>query len=605
MKKILFISVVLSVVSCKPLPPFHQDRTANTKAQFKAVKQLQNTGDARVMNSSGKAMIVIQSTMPKSAVAVNVETGAVLWSVPTPDANSRYVIAGPIVAYNDAKKGVVALDINSGKVKWTRKLTAKRVFLGMSGDRSGKLAVISVYKQRGSSLNQISELLVLNSSGKEVYKVETQGRMGWPLVSSRFIAVPYRSQYLVVMDKSKPVEIARIHVKNGEIRFVEETRNGVFFGDKSGIYSLKSILANGPQTPRFRIKSEIRHLEFNFARDHYSSIMKDYSAYDMRLLHGDMVSGLKTAEFSKDTIVFNMFRYLFGFDVKDGNASVKWAVSIDGDNLAGLQSYGEILFYITKAGVLGAVNMVNGEKLWSRKLEVENIRGASFDMSGFIVPAGSPVSPAPLLDSLTEIANDPDTRFPLAKRFAIDALAVVGGAGVSRLLSMITNPKSSKMLRDKAEHDLIARPDKKGIPLYINLISTPFDFIKGTRPLAIGVMADVLGKLKSVKAVDPLLRLMVSPHITTAELLKVTEALLAIGDKRIVRPFREFLLAYRADPSFAQDIHPLQKMAEGLFKMGGSAERQVLLFLSEDQRTLPRLKVYIERMLNKTRTEKK
>jgi len=230
------------------------------------------------------------------------------------------------------------------------------------------------------------------------------------------------------------------------------------------------------------------------------------------------------------------------------------------------------------------------------------MRGVTLDLGSMKPEAGAEVeSPMPLLDALTAIANDPDSRFPLAKRLAIDALAVVGGAGVGRLIKMLTDPESSPELREKAAKDLVARPDPKGVPLYLSLLQQPYDYIKGTRPQAVEVMAEVLGLLKSAEAVPILLQLMVHPQTSIKELVAITDALLAIGDKSIIRPFREFLLAYRADPAFAQDIHALQKMAKALFQLGGPAERQVLTFLAEDSRTLPRLQEYILRLFDENR----
>jgi HEAT repeat protein len=166
---------------------------------------------------------------------------------------------------------------------------------------------------------------------------------------------------------------------------------------------------------------------------------------------------------------------------------------------------------------------------------------------------------------------------------------------------MLTNPESSAELREKAARDLIARPDPNGVPLYLSLLQQPFDYIKNTRPMAVEVMATVLGSLKTKEAVPTMLQLLAHPATSQKELVALTEALLAIGDKGIIRPFREFLLAYRADPAFAQDIHALQKMAEALFRLGGPAERQVLVFLTEDERTLPRLREYILRMFTESR----
>ncbi|MBU1218816.1 PQQ-binding-like beta-propeller repeat protein [Myxococcota bacterium] len=602
-KYLLYVITIISLVSaaCKPLPPFHQDREANKSEQFSAIKNRLPDSVKTPLNSTGKPIIIMQTKMPRAAVCVSPETGKVLWKTATPSAVSRYTISGTIVAYYDSKKGITALDIQTGNELWTSKLKPGREFLGMSGDQSGKLAVVSYSKQGGSALNQISELTLLSSGGKVIYSVDTQGRMGWPLLSSRFIAVPYRSQYLVFMDLSKPIEIGRIHVKKGEVRFVKQTENGIFFGDKSGTYSLAEVLKKGSDIKTLTVSSEIKNLEYKFAADHYSSIMKDYSAYDLRMMHGNFISTEKGTDFSGNSIVFNLFRYFFGFSVNNGKGVLKWAVRVEAENLAAVESFGDRLFYITASGAIGALNISSGEIIWKTEDIVENIRGATLDLNGFTPPASSTTAPMSLLDSLTAVANDVDTRFPLAKRFAIDALAVVGGAGVARLLSMITDPRSSSELKEKAEKDLIERPDPKGLPLYLNLISTSFDFINKTRPKAIIVMSKVLAKLKSPEAVPLLLKLLVSPDINIKELNAVVEALIEIGDQRAVRPFREFLLAYRADPEFARDIHPLQKMAEGLFKMGKSAERQVLTFLSEDPRTLPRLQEYILRMLKKTR----
>ena len=320
--------------------------------------------------------------------------------------------------------------------------------------------------------------------------------------------------------------------------------------------------------------------------------MTEYSAYDVRQILARFVTKGNQAAFDKDEFTFNMFKYFFGFQVNQGKAILKWATPSSHRKVVGSTRTGEVIWYVTADGGFYGLNASTGDRVHSTSPVGEAILGATFDVTS-LAPNQQ--------DALTTIANDPDTRFPLAKRFSIDALAVVGGAGVGRLLRMITSKESSKELRTKAANDLIAHPDEKGLPLYLDLLKRPWDYLAGTRPRAVTVMAQVIGKLKAKEAVEHLIRVLQHPLSSNKELLACTNALLAIGDKRAVRPFREFLLAYHADPEFAQDIHPLHKMAEGVFKLGGPQERQVLTFVAEDGKTLPRLRQYVIRMLKETR----
>jgi hypothetical protein len=262
-----------------------------------------------------------------------------------------------------------------------------------------------------------------------------------------------------------------------------------------------------------------------------------------------------------------------------------------------------MVFYLTAKGKLVGLELETGRRLFEAPGLNKELRGATFDLGQF-KPKNIQVSQtASLLDSLTEIANDRDTRFAFAKKFAIASLAVVGGKGVSRLLKIITSEKSSPLLKQRAKEDLISHHDPKGLPLYLDLLEKPYDYILKSKPQAVKVMAKVLAKIESKEAVPVLIKLLKHHQTSKNELLEISKALLEIGDKKCIRPFREFILAYRADPEFKRDIHALQKMAEGLFKLGGPRERQVLIFLARDSKTLPRLKEYVVRMLKKTRSK--
>jgi hypothetical protein len=87
-----------------------------------------------------------------------------------------------------------------------------------------------------------------------------------------------------------------------------------------------------------------------------------------------------------------------------------------------------------------------------------------------------------------------------------------------------------------------------------------------------------------------------TPYSTLEEIVR---ALIKIGDKRIVWPFNQFLLTYRAEPAFKPRINILTTMAKALLEMGGRSERQMLTFVAEDHHTLPQLRQFLKRELGK------
>ncbi|MBU1410499.1 PQQ-binding-like beta-propeller repeat protein [Myxococcota bacterium] len=598
------ILFVLFLSSCKPLPPFHQNTMPNDSGKIaKAINKisLPSTGPA---NATGEPMVIFQGLNPRTAVAVAAGTGKILWKQPTPNAISRYVVAGSHVVYLDRTTGLTALDVRTGKQAWTVPMRAQHTFMGVSGAPNGKVAYVTNFKPAGDPLNQVSTLTILSEGGKEIWSLEANGRMGLPLMTNTVVVVPYRNQHLVLLDTSSPRELARILIPKGEVRFMTASSDGIFFGDKRGMYRLSpdivDVVSRAPST----MTTDIHNVEFRYALDRYDPVTTDYSAYEVRSLLATWIRGKAGAALYENRFVIHMFKYFLGFSVNEkSQATLQWAVMHPyTEELIGSKAQKDYVFYAKADGSIECLRVATGERVWRSEPLGMRMRGVTFDIAGMTPPSTSEVeAPAPLLDALTAIANDPDSRYPLAKRLAIDALAVVGGAGVGRLIKMLTNPESSAELREKAARDLIARPDPNGVPLYLSLLQQPFDFIKSTRPLAVEVMATVLGSLKTKEAVPTMLQLLAHPATSQKELVALTEALLAIGDKGIIRPFREFLLAYRADPAFAQDIHALQKMAEALFKLGGPAERQVLVFLTEDERTLPRLREYILRMFTESR----
>jgi len=59
---------------------------------------------------------------------------------------------------------------------------------------------------------------------------------------------------------------------------------------------------------------------------------------------------------------------------------------------------------------------------------------------------------------------------------------------------------------------------------------------------------------------------------------------------------------YRADPVSERDPAALVAAAEALLKLGGTADRQLLLFLAEEPHTAAGLRAHLSRALGETAT---
>ena len=75
-----------------------------------------------------------------------------------------------------------------------------------------------------------------------------------------------------------------------------------------------------------------------------------------------------------------------------------------------------------------------------------------------------------------------------------------------------------------------------------------------------------------------------------------------MGAGESVPALRDFLTMYRADPGYERDPTALVAAAEALLKLGGSADRELLLFLAEEPHTAAGLRAHVARALGETAT---
>jgi hypothetical protein len=63
---------------------------------------------------------------------------------------------------------------------------------------------------------------------------------------------------------------------------------------------------------------------------------------------------------------------------------------------------------------------------------------------------------------------------------------------------------------------------------------------------------------------------------------------------------RDFLTMYRSDPVYDRDPAALIAASEALLRLGGTADRELLLFVAEEPHTVAGLRRHLTRALNET-----
>ena len=76
--------------------------------------------------------------------------------------------------------------------------------------------------------------------------------------------------------------------------------------------------------------------------------------------------------------------------------------------------------------------------------------------------------------------------------------------------------------------------------------------------------------------------------------------MIAAGADEGLPALRDFLTMYRADPAHDADPSALIAVAEALIKLGGPAERRLLLFVAEEPHTVAALRAHLVRALGET-----
>jgi outer membrane protein assembly factor BamB len=536
-----------------------------------------------------------------------------VWTQPG-EVTTRIAVGGDVIVHGGKPVGpgeggavIVARDIGNGAVLWQKALAADERLAGY--DIDGGAVYLVVQKVGATKRETTGSVVALDPRvGKERWRhLLPTGRVAGPAVRGGLVAVPVDSQYVILLDGATGGELAQALSTAEAASFVRALPEGMFFGSR-GVFLLSPATARGSrQSPGYLLAQLPAFVRPFYWYDLYRPEQQQYSAIDRNhILWRVSVEG-ERARFRDDTVVVHDYRFLFGFDATSG--ALRWAYSHPSDAVASTDT-GSVIAFVSADGDVAALDRVTGARRYQAKLAGEVVRAATFDAEGFspmsTTSAGSETGAgaAPsVVATLGGIVADPDRRFPDLKLFAIEEIGrQPGREATGKLLDILGERGLTPLAVQKTSEALAARRDTQSADLLAAALRMHADYAEGRTAPPVDFLAKAVGALgPSGRSVTPeLVAQLRQPETPTSAAAQIARAMVATGAEEGLPALRDFLTMYRADPAHDADPSALIAAAEALIKLGGAAERRLLLFVAEEPHTVAPLRAHLVRALGET-----
>ena len=529
----------------------------------------------------------------------------VLWTQPA-DVTTRVEVGGTVLVHGS--KGttpngeLVGREVATGAALWHHAFPSSDHLYGYALDGDA----LFVVTRSTTTPNKPTGVLAAYDARTGVLRWQTMlpsARVAGPAVRGGVVAVPLESQYVLLYDGATGLPLGQVLSTEEAATFVRALPEGLFYGSR-GLFLLGRDTARGSRHATGYLAAQLpAFVRPTYDYDHYRPEQNEYSALDRNRVLWRVTVADGRPLFRDGLAFVHDYRFFFAFDAK--TAALRWAYVSPEDAVASTDTGRSILF-VSATGEIAALDPVTGARIYQAGLPGEVVRGATFEAEGFAPPVTAAASTPPdLLASLTEIIADPDQRFPALKLFAIEELGRQPGRDVTaKLLQILETEKTSPLAIQKAGEMLVARRDAGALDLFTASLRAHADYSAKRRAPPVEVLARAIGALGPLaRAVAPdldaHLRL---PETSPAAATEIAKALVQIGAGDSVPALRDFLTMYRADPGFERDPTALVAAAEALLKLGGSADRELLLFLAEEPHTAAGLRAHVTRALGETAT---
>ena len=153
------------------------------------------------------------------------------------------------------------------------------------------------------------------------------------------------------------------------------------------------------------------------------------------------------------------------------------------------------------------------------------------------------------------------------------------------------------MQETRSWHQPQPRPD-----LLASALRNHADYAEGRSAPPVDFLARAVGALGPMgRSVTPeLVAQLRLPETPTPAAAQIARTLIATGGEEALPALRDFLTMYRADPAHDADPSALIAVTEALLKLGGAADRRLLLYVAEEPHTVAALRAHLVRALGET-----
>jgi outer membrane protein assembly factor BamB len=577
----------------------------NPDAIREVMKRISKSGDITdgPLNSLGipVAVMTVQDE-PRAVSVVNLSTGETMWRL-------KSAISSPVTAVGDLviwKVGnqVTAHSLKDGRGLWSYKLDEGWNFYGADAD--GKIVALAIGVgglEPGGYAN--GKIVVLNAkSGLKVWEHGAgSGILGRPTVIGDLVFVPWDRQKIVVIDVNEGEEICRIRAADFAINFLKKTKGALYYGSLAtvnamgSIHRLNELSAAGTAEGSTSFTPNLKPVPGDpyFGLDAYILASGGRSTEEKIRFHYEPAPALDRAiRFEGDAFYLHYWSYIIAFDAK--TSTVRWTYrSPENIESMSVVTGGGVLAVDTN-GLLFFIDPKTGTEAW-RLDSKEKVLNAVFDANGFTksAPAAAAVD---AVASLKNLIMDKDNRLLPIRAYAAGLLGAIPRPEITQtLLEIYSDPSSSQMLRASVVKAIESR--NIGAEYLVSALNMKYDYLEGTQPPPMKIVAPALINMKEKQAVPALIGHLMNHETPIADLVNIIAALHALGDESVVEPLTKLITLYHADSAFLGHEQILASAAYTLLKFGDKETIQKFITkIRDDEQTLGELRRLLRAVLD-------
>jgi outer membrane protein assembly factor BamB len=570
-----------------------------------ALARLRPSGEVPV-NASGHPMayLVYRGPAGPTIGAFDLTRAALAWQQPG-EATGRIEVGRTVVVHEASGTGGGAILVgragDSGAVLWRQEIPGDQRLIGYCVDGDSAYFVVRAFSDTGS--HGIGALAALDArTGAARWRHQLPpGEVGGPAARGGVVAVPVATQYVILHDADSGAELARILSTEEAAGFVRAAPEGIFFGSKGVFRASVETAKASRRSAGYAAAALPRFARGIYGRDLYRPEQEDYSAIDRNRVQWRAATDARRMAFRDGLVFVHDFRFLFAIDAASG--ALRWAHAEKTADAVVAHHAGPTLLLATADGEIVALDAPSGQPRYRARVPGASlVHGATFDADGFAGAARALVdaaAPAPLATTLAGIVWDSDRRFSdELSAYVVEELGKLPGRAVTAdLLKAVQAPVLPALARRRAEQALATRRDEESNDLLIEALRQRADFADDTRPTSVSAIARATVGTRSRPVAAALAEHLRRPETAPETILEISQAVTAAGAVEALPMLRDFLCMYRGEPFYDADPTALNAIASTLLALGGAADRQLLLFIAEEPRTVEPLQRHLRRAL--------